>query len=78
MSTAARIWLLLGEGGEGSHVWSSDPDPSGSGEHDAVEYVRADVAAQAEAAEREWAAKLVGGFIGCDQIAAKIRRGRQP
>ena len=39
-----RIWLLLHEGDEGSHVWCDQPDPSGSGEHDAVEYVRADVA----------------------------------
>ena len=36
-----RIWLLLGEGDEGSHIWSDDPDPSGSGDHIAVEYVRA-------------------------------------
>jgi hypothetical protein len=38
-----RIWLLLHEGDEGSHVWCDQPDPSGSGEHDAVEYVRADL-----------------------------------
>jgi hypothetical protein len=39
-----RIWLLLHEGDEGSHVWCDQPDPSGSGEHDAVEYMRLDVA----------------------------------
>lgn len=37
-----RIWLLLGEGEQGSHIWSDDPKPSGSGNHIAVEYLRAD------------------------------------
>lgn len=38
-----RIWLLLHEGEGGSHVWCDQPDPSGHGEHDAVEYVRTDL-----------------------------------
>lgn len=42
--TPERIWLLLGEGDEGSHLWCDDPDPSGNGETQSVEYVRADVA----------------------------------
>jgi hypothetical protein len=37
------IWLLLHEGEGGSHVWCDQPDPSGNGEHDAVEYVRSDL-----------------------------------
>jgi hypothetical protein len=39
-----RIFLLLHEGEGGSHVWCDQPDPTGNGEHDAVEYVRLDVA----------------------------------
>jgi hypothetical protein len=41
-----RIWLLLFEGEGGSHVWCDQPDPSGTGETDAVEYVRADLVRQ--------------------------------
>jgi hypothetical protein len=37
-----RIFLLLFEGEGGSHIWCDQSDPSGSGDHDAVEYVRAD------------------------------------
>ena len=44
--TPKRIWLLLGEGEEGWHLWSDDPDPSGTGETEAVEYIRVDVAAK--------------------------------
>jgi hypothetical protein len=42
--TPERIWLLLHEGDEGSHVWCDDPDPSGNGETESVGYVRDDVA----------------------------------
>jgi hypothetical protein len=42
--TPKTIWLLLGEGDEGSHVWCDDPDPSGNGETESVEYIRADAA----------------------------------
>jgi hypothetical protein len=45
-----RIWLLLHEGDEGTHVWCDQPDPSGNGEHDAVEYVRVDLAGRPRAA----------------------------
>jgi hypothetical protein len=51
------IWLLLHEGEGGSHVWCDQPDPTGNGEHDAVEYVRLDVAtAWMQAATRPRAA----------------------
>jgi hypothetical protein len=36
----ARIWLLLHEGEHGAHVWCDQPDPTGTGECEAVEYVR--------------------------------------
>ncbi len=42
MSTPERIWLLLGEGDEGSHAWCNTPNPTGSDEFTSVEYVRAD------------------------------------
>jgi hypothetical protein len=60
-----RIWLLLHEGDEGSHTWCDQPDPSGTGEHDAVEYIRADHAA--------WLARAVlmfyrgGPWTGADR-----------
>ena len=38
-----RIWLLLHEGDRGEHVWCDQPDPTGTGCHDAVEYIRADL-----------------------------------
>lgn len=88
--TPARIWLLLGEGDEGSHIWSDDPNPTGSGEHDAVEYVRADGVGQAVAAavavERERAALVA--FLVVEEhdvedaiakaIGEAIFSGRQP
>ena len=40
--TPERIWLLLGEGDGGSHVWCDQPDPDGRGQIEAVEYIRAD------------------------------------
>ena len=43
-TTPERIWLLLGEGENGGHLWCDDPDPTGAGEIEAVEYVRVDVA----------------------------------
>ena len=42
--TLERIWLLLGEGEAGTHVWCDDPNPSGNSfNHEAVGYVRTDV-----------------------------------
>ena len=41
-TTPERIWLLLREGDQGEHVWCDQPDPTGHGEIDAVEYIRAD------------------------------------
>jgi hypothetical protein len=43
-----RIWLLLHEGDQGAHVWCDQPNPTGTGEHDAVEYVRADLMEEAK------------------------------
>ena len=55
-----RIWLLLHEGDEGSHVWCDQPDPSGSGEHEAVAYVRADLVTRTRTrTRREWQAVKV-------------------
>jgi hypothetical protein len=41
-TTPERIWLLLHESDDGSYVWCDDPDPTGNGEAEAVEYVRRD------------------------------------
>ncbi len=38
-----RIWLLLGEGEGGDHVWCDTPEPDTAPDREAVEYVRADV-----------------------------------
>ena len=41
--TPKYIWLLLGIGEGGSHVWCDDPDPDGHTEpEDAIKYVRVD------------------------------------
>jgi len=42
----ARIWLLLHKGVHGAHVWCDNPDPTGTGECEAVEYVRVASAGQ--------------------------------
>ena len=42
-TTPARIWLLLGEGDGRTHTWCDNPDPTGRGEIESVEYIRADL-----------------------------------